>query len=237
MRACWCWILLYCATAAAAPPPSRLQPTIEIDGHPVRLDVSVQAGDDGILSADVDLTPILAGLRESIVRRLPRDACRRHGLDNWVARLRRFGAWVDGEDLWLETELDVEAWGCAEIRGTELRRELADGGVRLRLPLRVEAREGALRLRVGQPQAGLRGRLGDAARWYFALRGEEFGERLAQRARDLDARQLALPAATDWFGQGELRGARFIDAGRPTLRLAVAWSPAWPGWMHHLWPW
>lgn len=236
MRARWCWILLCCANAWAEP-PTRLQPEIGIDGRRLRLDVSMQAGVDGILSADVDLTPILAELRASIVRRLPRDACRRHGLDNWVARLRRFGAWVDGKDLWLETELDVEAWGCAELRGSELRRKLADGGVRLRLPLRVEARDGSLRLRVGEPDAGLRGRLGEAARWYFALHGEEFGAALARRARELDARQLALPAATAWFGKGELRGAQFVDAGRPTLRLAVAWSPALPGWMHHVWPW
>lgn len=238
MSACCRWLLL-CVGLDACAATTLLQPTIEVDGRPLTLAIAIApaaGARDAHMRADLDLGPIVAALRDAVVRRLPRDACRRRGVDNWVARLRRHGAWVEAERLWLEFELDVEAWACVQLRGTELRRRLADGGVRLRLPLRAEIEAGGLRLRIERPLVGVRGPLGDAARWYFAARGEELADALAQRAARLDARGLLLPAPATWFGSGSLEQARFVDAGRPTLRIVYAWAPALPDWTRRLWP-
>lgn len=240
MRARWCWIAILCCAAEAASEPTLLHPRIDIGGRKLALDVRVAplpARDGGGIQADVDLGPVLAEVRDTIMRQLPRDPCHRHRADNWVARLRRYAAWADGDELWFEVELRVEAWGCVEIHRNELRRQLAHGDLRLRLPLRAQAQAGGLRLRVGRPQVSVRGPLGEAARWYFALRGEELGEALARHAARLDARGLVLSRAMDGLGMGQLESAGFFDAGRPSLRLKLGFAPALPGWFDRIWPW
>lgn len=238
----WCaWIALLTAlSVAAAGSPIRLQSQVEAGGEAIEFDLQLRLEPDARgatqVIALVDLSPVLPALRRALLRRMPQDPCRRHGIDNWVAKLRRLNLRVDGDWLLLELEFDAQAWACAEIHGNELRRRLADAGVHLLLPLRVIAGEAGLRLRVGRPQVSARGPLADAARVWFALRGEELGEVLARRAAAIDARQLALPPPALWLHHGELVSARFIDAGRPSLELVATLRPQFPGWIERFWP-
>lgn len=236
-----CLATLLVMPLATAEAPVRLQTDVQVGDQALTFDLQLRLAQDprGVtrLTAWVDLAPVLPALRQALLRRLPHDPCRREGLDNWVAELRRLNLRVDEEWLLLELEFDAQAWACVDIRGSELRRRLSRASVRLLLPLRVTADGGGLRLHVDRPQVGARGPLADAARVWFALRGEELGDVLARRAEAINAQQLALPPPTLWLHQGELVSARFIDSGRPSLELVAELRPQLPGWLEHVWPW
>lgn len=223
----------------AAEPSIRLQRSLEVAGRAMTFDIQVtmRAADDGATRAiaKIDLGPLAPLLHAALQQRLPRDPCRHRGLDNWVAELRRLNLRVDEDWLLIEVEVDAEAWACVEIHRNQIRRPLSHGSVRLLLPLRVEVDDAALRLRVGQPQVGVRGPLGDAARVWFALRGEELGEVLARHASRIDAQGVLLPPPATSLVQGRLLSARFRDSGRPTLELNVELRPQFPGWADRLW--
>lgn len=236
-----CIALLLALPLAAAEAPVRLQTDVQVGDQTLTFDLQLrlEQGPKSVtrLTALVDLAPVLPALREALLRRLPRDPCRREGLDNWVADLRRLNLRVDEDWLLLELEFDAQAWACVDLRGSELRRRLSRASVRLLLPLRVTAHGGKLHLHVDRPQVGARGPLADAARVWFALRGEELGDVLARRAEAINAQQLALPPPSLWLHQGELVSARFIDAGRPSLELVAELRPQLPGWLERMWPW
>lgn len=236
-----CIALLLALPLAAAEAPIRLQTDVQVGDQALTFDLHLRLAQDprGVtrLTAWVDLAPVLPALRLALLRRLPHDPCRREGLDNWVADLRRLNLRVDQDWLLLELEFDAQAWACVDLRGSELRRRLSRASVRLLLPLRVSADGGGLRLHVDRPQVGARGPLADAARVWFALRGEELGDVLARRAEAINAEQLAFPPPSLWLHQGQLVAARFIDAGRPSLELVAELRPQLPGWLEHVWPW
>ena len=235
-----CILMLMALRIAAADAPIRVQTEVKVGDRSLNFDLQLrlsqaQHGATQITTL-VDLGPVLPALRQALLQRLPRDRCRREGLDNWVADLRQLNLRVDEDWLLLELELDAQAWACVDIHGSELRRRISHARVRLLLPLRVSANDSALRLRVGRPQVAARGPLADAARLWFALRGEELGDVLARRAEAIDPRRLALPPPSLWLHQGQLVSARFIDAGRPSLELVAILQPQMPGWFDRLWP-
>ncbi len=241
MRRWACIALLLALPHAAAEAPVRLQTEVQVGDQTLTFDLQLRLGQGPkgvtLLTAWVDLAPVLPALRQALLRRLPHDPCRREGLDNWVADLRRLNLRVDEDWLLLDLEFDAQAWACMDVRGSELRRRLSQASVRLLLPLRITADGGGLRLHVDRPQVSARGPLADAARVWFALRGEELGDVLARRAEAINAQRLALPPPALWLHQGELVSARFIDAGRPSLELVAELSPQLPGWVERMWPW
>jgi hypothetical protein len=153
-----------------------------------------------------------------MLRRLPRERCKRRAADNWVARMRRYSVSVDDGQLLLDVGLDVEALACVQWHGNELRRRIADGRVYARLPLRLEVADDGLRLHARRPQVDAYGPLGDAARVYFAARGVEIGQLLETRMAAFNARQRAFPIPALWLHKGKLRSACFVDSGRPSAR-------------------
>lgn len=231
------WIGLI-AWAQAGAAPLELTTPLSIDGQPLQFKISAQlkAAPDGAgrLQADVDLGPLVGALQAALQRRLPRERCAHRGADNWVARLRQFSARVDQGELLLSVDLDVEAWGCLTWRRQQLRERLSHGRVYLELPLRVDVDTHGLRLRAGRPWVRTSGPLGNAARWYFALRGEEIGSLLAQRVDTLNASQRGYPLPALGPFQVQLEQAQFVDAGRPTLMLTAAVQPVLPAWMQWL---
>lgn len=228
---------LLSAGTYAAPAPILMHSDVDIDGKPLRIDVALQLqpatkpGGATRVQARIDLAPVVAALRSELLRQLPQDRCKGHRADNWVGELRRYGAWVEADRLIFEVELDVQLWACVDIRGVELRKRLSRGRVVVQLPLRAAVDEAGLRLQAGRPWVDAYGPLGNAARAYFGLRGEQLGDRLAQRLARLNARQHAYPVPALWLHEGKLLTAQFVDAGRPTLELVAELQPKLPGWM------
>lgn len=228
------------AGAQATPAPIPIATTIEVGGQAMHIAgeltlAPAQAPDGGTrVNARIDLGVAAAALHAAILERLPGDRCRRHAVDNWVAKLRRYHVSADAGRLLIEVGLDVEVWACLEWHGSEVRRKVADGRVYARLPLALEIADAGLRLQVGRPQVDAYGPLGDAARVYFAARGAEIGDLLAAKVAALNARQATFPVPALWLHQGKLRSARFVDAGRPSLEIVAELQPVLPGWASRL---
>lgn len=235
-------VLAVGAAAASAPATTGIPiaTVVEVGGRPLTIDGTLtlapapRPGEGTRVHALIDLGSVVAALHSALERRLPRDRCRRHALDNWVAQLRHYSAQVDDDRLLLEVALDVELWACLEWHGNEVRRRVSRGRAWMRLPLELDAGDAGLRLRAGRPQVDVRGPLGDAARAYLALRGLEVGDLLADRVAQLNARQPAFPVPALWLHQGTLRSARFVDAGRPSMAIEAELRPALPGWAQRL---
>lgn len=229
------------AAAASAPATGiPIATAVEVGGRPLTIKGTLtltpaqQPGEGTRVHALIDLGSVVTELHSALLLRLPRDRCRRHALDNWVAQLRRYSTQVDDARLLIEVAVDVELWACLEWHGNEVRRRLSRGRAWVRLPLELDAGDAGLRLRAGRPQVDVRGPLGDAARLYLALRGEEIGDLLAARVAQLNARQPTFPVPALWLHQGKLRSARFVDAGRPSMQIEAELRPALPGWAQRL---
>jgi hypothetical protein len=222
------------------PPPIAITTAIEVDGRAVAIDGAItlgpmQAPGSGMqATALIDLGNVVAALHAGMLRRLPRERCKRRAADNWVARMRRYSVSVEGGQLMIEVGLEVEVWACLQWHGNELRRRIADGRVYARLPLRLEVADDGMRLHAGRPQVDAYGPLGDIARVYFAARGVEIGQLLETRMAAFNARQHAFPIPALWLHQGKLRSARFVDGGRPSIEIVAELQPALPGWARRL---
>lgn len=239
-----CVLALLCAgaiaSAAAQAPAVHLQSEVEVDGQPVALAAALQLsapeqpGAPVRLRATVDLTPAVDALELALIKHLPRERCPRRRDYGWVGHLRQFSAVAESGRLLLRLQLQGELWACVRWRGHDLSQRLARAQMRVQVPLRVAVDGTGLRLRLERPQVQARGALADAARAYFALRGEGFGELLAQAVQRFNDRQQAHPLPKLGWYQGTLKGAEFGGRLQPVLQLRFELTstlPAWIDWM------
>lgn len=213
--------------------------TIEQQGRRIELPVSAEwissADRSLLLQLDLDLQPLLAELRSEFLQRLPHERCQRGRREAWLAFLNAWSGRVQEDRLELEAGVDVELYACLRWRDLALERRVGDGRVRLGLALVAAAEDGSLRIRALRPHLRGGGALGDALDLLALLRGVDLNARAAELLETWNRRQSAI-ALPSTLVKGQLKVARFVDAGRPTLRLQLALAPQLPSWLRRLSP-
>jgi len=76
-----------------------------------------------------------------------------------------------------------------------------------------------------------RGPLADVARHSMTLRGAQLGEVLAERVARLNAKQGVFAIPSLWLYEGQLKSARFIDVGRPSIEIQAQLQAKLPDWL------
>ena len=191
----------------------------------------------------LDLGGAVSALADTLHQRAPSERCARRKADNWVVRPRELSAEVHDEALLLGLGAEVELWACVDLKFLgKAKSELADGRIWLELPLILDAQAQRVSLHYGEPRVRVHGGLGRAARLYFAARGEDLGERLAQRVNHLDQDQLQFDLPAILIANGaHIERARFVsEGGMPQAEIEIIANAGMLNWMallRRLWGW
>lgn len=185
----------------------------------------------------LDLTGALTSLGEALQQQLPDRRCAGYKPDNWVVKLRELSAEPDRDWLLLGLVAEVQLWACVDLKFLgEGKTELGRSYVSIELPMALRAHSEQVRLESDRPRINVDGDLGRAARLYFAARGEDLSQVLADRVAEVDASELKfdLPALLVANG-ARIDSARFVSVGgMPHAEIDIVASTGFATWLDML---